>query len=261
MKKFKVQEFSDKFSELGISEGNVLLVHNSLLNFGIPTDVKINEVPSQIFNSLNTAIGLSGTIAVPAFNFDFCKGSPFNRQETPSKNMGVFSEYVRKFPNAERSYHPMQSIAVVGSQINNIIENDTESSFNIDGPFDKLRKLDGKILLLGADFNSVSMIHWVEEKYEVPYRYWKTFNGTYIDKNDNYNKSYKMYVRSLETNPTLNLYSIERELKRNDKLKETSLGGGSIKLFDIKDFLSIAEQFIEKNHHFFVSNHPNFEKL
>ena len=74
MKKFKVQEFSDKFSELGISEGNVLLVHNSLLNFGIPTDVKINEVPSQIFNSLNTAIGLSGTIAVPAFNFDFCKG-------------------------------------------------------------------------------------------------------------------------------------------------------------------------------------------
>lgn len=260
MKKFQIQEISNNFSNLGLQKGDVLLVHNSLLNFGMPTDCKINEVPSKIFQALNSAIGDEGTIAVPTFNFDFCKRLPFNKQETPSKNMGVFSEFVRKLPQAKRSCHPMQSLAVLGSQSDFIIENDTESSFSPNGPFDRLKELDGKILLLGAGINSVSMIHWLEEKYEVPYRYWKTFSSTYINKEAISEKSYKMFVRSLETNPMLKMNSIENELKRINKLQEEQLGGGSIKIFKIKDFLSVAEHFIKQNLYYFISNHPNFEK-
>lgn len=213
MKKFKVEEFSDGLSSLGLINGDLLLVHNSLINFGVPSNCKISELPSIMFNELQNVIGVEGTIAVPTFNFDFCKRLPFNKEDTPSKNMGVFSEFVRTHPQAKRSKHPMQSIAVIGAKTDFIIDNDTESSFSPDGPFDRLKSLNAKILLLGADFNSVSMIHWVEEKYEVPYRYWKTFEGTYIDKNISSEKSYKMYVRSMETNPLLKLYSIERELK------------------------------------------------
>jgi aminoglycoside 3-N-acetyltransferase len=261
MKKFKIVELLDSLSTLELIKGDLLLVHSSLYNFGIPTDCSISEVPSKIFNALQTRIGAEGTIAVPTFNFDFCKGVPFNIQETPSKNMGVFSEFVRKYPKAKRSKHPMQSIAVVGSKTDIIIENDTESSFSPDGPFDRLNALNGKILLLGADFNSVSMIHWVEEKYKVPYRYWKTFKGTYIDNNISSEKSYKMYVRSMESNPLLKLYSIEKELIKMNKLLEIQIGSGSIKVFDISDFISIAEGFISRNPYYFVSNHPDFEKL
>jgi len=259
MKKFEVKEFSNKFFELGVKKGDVLLVHSSLLNFGTPTDCKISKVPSQLFSDLRDTIGDEGNIAVPTFNFDFCKGLAFNRQETPSKNMGVFSEFVRKLPIAQRSHHPMQSIAVVGRQSGYIIENDTESAFSPEGPFDRLKELEGKILLLGADFNSVSIIHLIEEKYNVPYRYWKTFSGTYTDNNDTYNKSYKTFVRSLENNPILKMYSIERELKRIKKLQEAPIGGGVIKIFDIKDFLMIAENYIQQNPYFFISNHQNYE--
>lgn len=261
MKKFKVQDFSKNLSKLGLKKGDVLLVHNSLLNFGIPSDCEISDLPSKMFNELQNVIGNEGTIAAPTFNFDFCKGLPFNKEDTPSKNMGVFSEFVRKHPQAKRSKHPMQSIAAVGAHSDFIIENDTESSFSPDGPFDRLKSLNGKILLLGADFNSVSMIHWVEEKYEVPYRYWKTFKGTYIDTNISAERSYKMYVRSMETNPLLKLYKIEKELKRTNKLRELQVGSGLLKVFDIDDFVSIAESFIVQNPYYFVSNHPNFEKL
>lgn len=261
MKKFKVKEFSNNLSKLNLKKGDVLLVHNSLFNFGIPSDYKINELPSKIFNELKSVIGNEGTISVPTFNFDFCKGHSFNKQETPSRNMGVFSEFVRKLPKAKRSSHPMQSIAVIGPHSDYIIENDTESSYDPGCAFDRLMALNGKILLLGADFNSVSMIHWVEQKHEVPYRYWKTFTGTYIDNNISYKKSYKMFVRSLETNPILNFYSIEKELKRTNKLQEIQIGSGSVKVFDISDFVSIAEHFIARNPYYFVSNHPKFEKI
>jgi aminoglycoside N3'-acetyltransferase len=175
--------------------------------------------------------------------------------------MGVFSEFVRKHQQAKRSKHPMQSIAVVGAHSDFIIEKDTESSFSPDGPFDRLKALNGKILLLGADFNSVSMIHWVEEKYEVPYRYWKTFEGIYIDKNISAEKSYKMYVRSAETNPLLKLYSIEKELNNTNKIREAQVGSGFLKVFNIADFITIAEHLISHNPYHFVSNHPDFEKL
>jgi len=261
MKKFKVKEFLNNISALGLKKGDVLLVHNSLFNFGVPSDCKISEIPSIMFNDIQTVIGDEGTIAVPTFNFDFCKGLPFNKEDTLSKNMGVFSEFVRSHPQSKRSKHPMQSIAVIGAKTDFIIENDTESSFSPYGPFDRLKSLNAKVLLLGADFNSVSMIHLVEEKFEVPYRYWKTFEGTYIDKNISSKKSYKMYVRSMETNPLLKLYSIERELIRKNKLLETQIGSGLTKIFAINDFISIAEDFIIRNPYYFVSNHPNFEKL
>ena len=261
MKKFSVKEFSNNVSTLGLKKGDVLLVHNSLFNFGVPNDCKISALPSIMFTELQNVIGDEGTIAVPTFNFDFCKGVPFNKQDTKSKNMGVFSEFVRKQTHAKRSKHPIQSIAAVGYKSDFIIGEDTESSFSPNGPFDRLKALNGKILLLGADFNSVSMIHWVEEKYEVPYRYWKTFEGTYIDNNTSSEKMYKMYVRSMETNPSLKLYGIEKELIRMNKLLVTKIGSGSIKVFNITDFISIAEDFITRNPYYFVSNHPNFEKI
>jgi aminoglycoside N3'-acetyltransferase len=261
MKKFKVQDFSKNLSKLGLKKGDVLLIHNSLFNFGIPSDCKINELPTRIFNELKSAIGDEGTIAVPTFNFDFCKGLPFDKHETPSKNMGVFSEFIRELPEAKRSHHPMQSIAVVGAKSDYIVENDTESSFSSNGPFDRLKTLNGKILLLGADFNSVSMIHWVEEKYEVPYRFWKTFKGNYVDSDSSSEKSYKMYVRPMDSMLKLKLYSIEKELKITNKLQQSQLGSGLLKVFDISDFMSIAERYIEQNPYHFVFNHPNFEKL
>jgi aminoglycoside N3'-acetyltransferase len=38
-------------------------------------------------------------------------------------------------------------------------------------------ELDFKILLLGADVQAISLLHWVEQRLQVPYRYWKVFRG------------------------------------------------------------------------------------
>lgn len=261
MIKYNTKTFSEIFNKLGVSKGDVILIHNSLLTFGLPMDCKITETPKQIYNQLKKIVGKEGTISVPTFNFDFCKGIIFDRQKTPSKNMGVFSEFVRNISETKRSTHPMQSISTIGKYSDYIIENDTKSAFSTDGSFDRLRKLDGKIMLLGADFNTSSIIHLIEEKYNVPYRYWKTFSGNYVDKGILQNKSYNMFVRSLETNAILKMYKVEEELIKQKKIEEIKVGGGYIKLFKIKDFINIAENYIKQNPYFFVSNHKDFEKI
>ena len=42
---------------------------------------------------------------------------------------------------------------------------------------------------------------------------------------------YKMFVRSLETNPMLKICGIETELKRENNIHEVQIGGASIKFF------------------------------
>lgn len=259
MIKFNPDSFKKAFYELGINEGDNLLIHNSLLKFGIPKEVALSRFPEIVYNYIQSSIGSSGTIIVPTFNFDFCKGIPFNRQETPSKGMGVFSEYVRSLPQSKRSFHPMQSVAVIGDKQEYIIEGDTTSSFSPGGPFDRLRKLNTKIVLLGADINAISVIHWVEEKYNVPYRYWKTFSGSYIDDGVTTERNYEMYVRSLDTNPALKLNSIETQLRERGLINEYKIGGGMVQVLGLNDFLSTAENLIKLNPYFFVSNHPMFE--
>lgn len=259
MIKFNVLEFQRAFDKLGITEGDNLLVHNSLLKFGVPEGISLRDLPEVIYKQLHSVIGSSGTLAVPTFNFDFCKGTPYCRQGSPSKGMGVFSEFIRSLPESKRSFHPMQSLAVVGDKQDYIIEKDLESSFSPGGPFDRLRDLKAKIVLLGADINAISMIHWVEEKYKVPYRYWKTFSAPYIDNGIESRRDYKMYVRSLETNPILRLNAIENRLKEMNLMHRYKIGGGYVQVLNMSDFLSTAEDFIKTNPYFFVSNHPKFE--
>jgi len=174
--------------------------------------------------------------------------------------MGVFSEYIRQLSESKRSFHPMQSVAVIGNNAEYIVESDTMSAFSDEGAFDRLLKLNAKVLLLGANINSVSMIHWVEERCNVPYRYWKTFKGKYVDDNLLTEREYKMYVRDMELNPKLKLNSIEKALIDNNKIKIEKIGQGYIKTFFVSDFIEIATELIEKNPYFFVSNHENFEK-
>src|SRR5690625_5607696 len=40
-----------------------------------------------------------------------------------------------------------------------------------------------------------SVFHWIEQKHEVPYRYWKEFTGTYTDGDFTQEKTYQMFVR------------------------------------------------------------------
>ena len=73
MIRYNILDFREGFESLGIQQGDVLNIHSSILSFGIPSDCKINDLPRNILNILTDITGAEGTIAVPAFNFDFCK--------------------------------------------------------------------------------------------------------------------------------------------------------------------------------------------
>lgn len=260
MKKYKTESFLDAFKNLGIEKSDVLFIHSSIMDFGWPSDLPLSKLPEYWYKNLSDLIGSEGSLVVPTFNFEFCKGKEYNPSKTVSKNMGVFSEFIRKLPDSKRSLHAMQSIAVIGKHAGFLTEIDTSSAFEKESAFDRLIALNPKVLLIGADFGFNSAFHWIEEKLKVPYRYWKNFEAPYTFQGKTQSKTYSIYVRDLEWNPTLNFRAIEKQLEDSDLLQKEKVGMGWVISYRMKDFLRIAEKKIKLNPYYFIENHSDFER-
>ena len=96
------EQLVEGFRDLGVEEGDTLLVHSSYKSLG-----EVDGGPHTVIRALETALSTdkNGTLIMPTFNFDFNKGVPWDVRKTRSK-MGALTEVVRMDPRAKRVFHP-----------------------------------------------------------------------------------------------------------------------------------------------------------
>lgn len=253
--RYNIAELTSQLSKINVFTGDTIFIHSALHSFGVAEEVTKFELNDKIFKQLKLMVGDEGNIAVPTFNFDFCKGKPYDIKQTPSKIMGIFSEFVRKLKDSIRSKHPTQSISVVGKQARSICSIDTYSAFEKGSSFAKLVELDATVILIGAPIQSVSFVHIAEEQNLVPYRYHKEFRGKYRDYEGRLmEKSYGMFVRNLDTNPTLKVNKIEKILESKGQFKKLIYNSGTIAQFKVKDFLNVANNKLRNNPNWLIED-------
>jgi aminoglycoside 3-N-acetyltransferase len=241
----------DALRAVGVGQGDGLLVHSALQVLGKP-----EGGPQMYLDALLAAIGPQGTLAVPTFNFAFARGIDFDPAETPSEGMGVFSEFVRQQPNALRSTHPMQSLAFIGAKAAELASLDTQSAFDDGSAFDAMLKLNFKLLLLGADIQAASMVHYSEQRAAVPYRYWKEFSAKVRSANEWQPRSYKMYVRDLAGNPELRLLPIQESLAAQGQWRSVQVNYGHIACCTLRDFVAATDALLAADPWALVANKP-----
>jgi len=195
-----IQILANEWREAGVQEGDVLLVHSSSKRTIQRYRDEGKELsPQDILESFLLAVGPTGTLLLPLFNFDFTKGVPFDIRNSPSQ-MGALTEVGRMHPLAVRTGHPIYSFVSIGSAADKFQGVDNVSGYGSDSPFALLRDLNGKIAVLDLpEQNSMTFYHHVEEMHEVEYRYHKTFEATYTDETGHASlKSYGLFVRNIE---------------------------------------------------------------
>ncbi|TAK64079.1 MAG: AAC(3) family N-acetyltransferase [Methylobacter sp.] len=184
----------------GIEEGDMLLVHSNL-NRTLRRIARLggNVSPKVVLESFLIALGKSGTLLLPLFNFDFPKGVRFDIRNSPS-HMGVFTEVGRLWPGAVRTGHPIYSFSVIGKEAEMFRGLKNFSGYGQNSPFGILHRHGGKIGGLDLpDQNSMTFYHYVEESLDVPYRYHKTFTGQYIDEiGVESTQTFGLFVRNIE---------------------------------------------------------------
>jgi len=227
---------------VGLQQGDGVLVHSAIQYLGQP-----QGGAALYWRALQEILGSDGTVAVPTFNFQFANRKPYDPASSPSIGMGSFSEYVRCQPGAVRTSHPMQSLAVVGKHANDLASRDTPSAFDPGSAFDRLLELDFKVMLLGADIYVVSLIHYSEQRAQVPYRYWKEFSGQVLSSDGWQKRTCCMFVRDLELNPQLDLSPLEKCLRAAGEWREQPLNYGRIALFRARAFTRAADELLAED--------------
>lgn len=179
---FSRKQLVEDFDKLGIRAGDIIMVHASVRSVG-----EVAGGPDQIHLALKDALGTSGTLMMyascPRYYDDVGRGTLAPEQEReileklPSfdpftarsaRDNGALVEFLRTHPGTLVNNHVARFV-VWGKHAGYLVSDPPWNyTYGLNSPLDRFLKLDGKILLLGCDHDTVTFLHYAEHVADLP---------------------------------------------------------------------------------------------
>lgn len=247
-------DISKALKLVGMKKGDSIFLHSNLGFFGKLKDANDTNEYCKIFKKLIfEVIGQEGTLIVPTFSLSFCNNQIYDKKQTPSVECGIFSEYIRQDEDSIRSDDANFSVCAIGVNAEFFTSDSQAHSFGADSFWERLLKENGKICRfnLGSDYNT--FVHYVEWKFNVPYRYDKEFSGISMINDKKIEKKFIHFVRDLEKEEHMpDLSRLDQKAKERELLHVTDLGKGQIISINSLDIYQIISDEIKKDPSFLI---------
>lgn len=164
--------------QLGLKNGETLLVHSSLRSLGWV----VGGAP-VVVQALLEVLGPEGTLMMPAQTTQLTDPAEwahpqipedwlatvrgalpgFDPALTPSYEMGQIAETFRTWPGTQRSEHPHMSFCARGPQADQLLQpHRLDFSLGPDSPLGRFSRVGGRVLLLGVGYDCASILHLAE---------------------------------------------------------------------------------------------------
>jgi aminoglycoside 3-N-acetyltransferase len=177
---------------LGVRPGDMVMVHAAMSRVG-----RLLNGPDALVGALMDTIGPSGTLMayvdwdarydelldengrVPAEWRDHIP--PFDADSSRAiRDNGALAEFIRTTPGARRSGNPGASVAAIGARAEWLTsDHPLDYGYGDGSPFAKLVGAGGKVLMVGAPLDTMTLLHHAEHlacipnkrirRYEVPF--------------------------------------------------------------------------------------------
>ncbi|MCR5776802.1 MAG: AAC(3) family N-acetyltransferase [Lachnospiraceae bacterium] len=257
MKTVVKSDIVDALKRVGLQRGDSVMVHTSLGNIGY-----VCGGAQVVIEALIEIVGEEGTIMMPTQswkNLDPETGVHWDADEadwdrirenwpaydkaiTPTDTMGAVAEMFRSWPGAIRSDHPARSVAAWGKNAEYLTkDHDISDIFGNSSPIGKLYNLDGKVLLIGVDYDKNTSLHLADVRAEYRgkhnsiehsavmengKRVWKAYETLFVDGED--------FIDIGEAFEKVHTVNVER------------LGETELKLMKQRELVNFAVRWIEK---------------
>jgi aminoglycoside 3-N-acetyltransferase len=239
---------------VGAGDCRLLYVHSEM-SFGKPNpELGKTGLLQAVLDTL-LELGVP-TLCVPTFTFSFCNGVGYDVKQSRSK-MGVFNEYIRRLPQAERSTDPLMSSAAVGED-KSVVRNVGHHSIGEGCTFDKMHAAkNARFLFLGVGAaKCFTYTHFVEERVRVPYRYDREFTGTITDGERQYEDTYTLFVRYNGVQPETTT-KFEDYLVKAGLMKKVACGDNFVSsIAEPVAYETIAGKIREDANYFLAAPYP-----
>jgi len=244
--------FVKALGDAGINKGDTVFVHSRVSAFGKLLTFDKNFLMQSLIDSIKKAICNEGTIIMPTFSYSFDRNEAFDVNNTQS-TVGALTEFFRKQDDIIRTSHPNHSVAIWGSNKYDL-SNIGKDTFDENSIFGKLHKLNGKIVFLGAPFQSCTFIHYIEQMHKVPYRHMKNFGGKVIINGSEHEEEISFYTKYSVFFSSFS--RLEKHLLEKGIMKNIKVGAGNIMAVECKDLFDEGYKLLDKDIFFFLKNDP-----
>ena len=171
----------DDLTRIGLRAGDTVMVHAAMSKVG-----PLLNGPDALSNAILDVVGPDGTLVVytswdsvhddlldddgrvlPEWR-DHVPG--FDRQVSRAVRMnGIIAEFVRTMPGARRSGNPGASVAAIGRQAEWItVDHPQDYGFGEGSPLAKLVELNGRVLMVGAPWDTMTLVHHADHLADLP---------------------------------------------------------------------------------------------
>jgi aminoglycoside 3-N-acetyltransferase len=243
------KELIQDLSDLGLSDGDTLLIHNSLIHFDYNRFGGIEQMAEDLFDAVTEIIGDEGTLIVPTFTLEWVENHPngyFDLGQTESE-MGVFTELVRNKQESIRTLHPHSSFAIYGERAEELGKLQDVDTYGRNYMFGKLHDINAQIMSFGLPYNdSFTYFHYIEQQKGVEYRYKKWFSGEVAVGDKTFRGRYSIYVRDLAMGVETNIDPMGAKLEQRGVINTQDLVGGEVKMGRAKPIFTEVFDLMEQ---------------
>ncbi len=201
---------------------------------------------AELLDTFADAVGPSGTVLVPAYNFDLRDGDAFDVRRTRSIS-GALANAAIDHPRFNRTPHPLHSFAVCGAGTEELLRSTEKSSFGPESPFAFL--LARKAILIAIDLSlndAVTFAHYSEETTGVPYRSHQPLRIRYTDANgDNADRTFSLYTK--KPGHHMDFTQLEYMAEHDGALTHVDLDGSHAFRLELPWVHSVVEHDIRAN--------------
>lgn len=176
------QELAEGFRTLGVAPGDTVMLHASIRAVG-----EVAGGPDQIHLALKDALTAEGTLmmyaASPEYYDEVGRGHLTAAQEREileklppfdahtarsSRDNGMLVEFLRTAPGARVNEHVARFVFWGRHAAHLVAPQPWDYAVGAGSALERFAELDGRILLLGADHDTVTFLHYAEHIVDIP---------------------------------------------------------------------------------------------
>lgn len=228
---------------VGVKRGDLLYVASFMAILG-----NRPRLLDDTIDALLETVGEQGTVIMPAFNWDYCRTLFFDHAETESK-VGILTEAFRRRKGVLRNVAPPWcTFIAAGKHAATVASINGTSPFGPDSIVQYMIDRNVRQVLIGSTYaDSVVFVHWLEQSFNVPYRYWKTFRGIVRINGKEVENVSEMFARRLDIDATIDSNHLTVVFDKTDKVQTAKLGRGKIRSFRVKDYIHFMTPYFEQD--------------
>ena len=242
------EQLIQNLQEIGITKGDVLLVHSSLSRIGF-----LEQGANTFIEALIETVGSEGTILMPTspnnvYQLNYIRNTPFfDVLNSPSKT-GKITEVFRKWEGAKRSLHPTEPVSAIGNNADYFVKDHFGelTPYTKNSPFYKVSEQKGKILYVGVTLSMAGTnLHTLEDAvdFKFPVYYPQEFEFDILDENGD-RKTVKTKVHDPEWSKKRKCDDLIPMFEEKGVLSKVKIGEADTLLVDAKGFLEVMiEQY------------------